>query len=113
MGSCQGRVDSLNKFSVEELASLKAAGLDRIHSGYESGSDKVLALLNKGYTKAQEIEAGRKVKASGIELSIYYMIAVQTPANPVYAGDHPFQLPHFSNVGTLDHSSFVDIIDQF
>ena len=68
-----GRVDSLNKFSVEELAALKAAGLDRIHSGYESGSDKVLALLNKGYTKAQEIEAGRKVKAAGIELSVYYM----------------------------------------
>ena len=68
-----GRVDSLAKFSVEQLTELKRAGLDRIHSGYESGSDKVLALINKGYTKAQEIEAGQKVKASGIELSVYYM----------------------------------------
>lgn len=68
-----GRVDSLSKFTVDELTALKTAGLDRIHSGYESGSDKVLALLNKGYTKAQEIEAGQRVKASGIELSIYYM----------------------------------------
>ena len=71
-----GRVDSLAKFSVGQLAELKAAGLDRVHSGYESGSDKVLALIGKGYTKTQEIEAGQKVKASGIEFSIYFMPGV-------------------------------------
>jgi len=68
-----GRVDSLLKFTVEELAELRETGLDRIHSGYESGSDKVLELIKKGYTKAQEIEAGQKVKAAGIELSLYFM----------------------------------------
>jgi radical SAM superfamily enzyme len=68
-----GRADSLNKFTLKELKALKDAGLDRVHSGYESGSDEVLKLINKGYTKAMEIEAGQKVKASGIELSIYYM----------------------------------------
>ena len=68
-----GRVDSLTRFTTGQLAGLRKAGLDRIHSGFESGSDKVLALINKGYTKAQEIEAGQKVKAAGIELSVYYM----------------------------------------
>jgi len=71
-----GRVDSLAKFSVEEFKGLKEAGLDRIHSGFESGSDKVLTLINKGYTKEQEIEAVRKVKSSGIELSVYFMPGV-------------------------------------
>ena len=71
-----GRVNSLAKFSPEELIKLREAGLDRIHSGFESGSDKVLALINKGYTKAQEIEVGQKVKAAGIEFSIYYMPGV-------------------------------------
>ena len=71
-----GRVDSLAKLSLEQLIGLKEAGLDRIHSGYESGSDKVLALINKGHTKAQEIEAGQKVKESGIELSVYFMPGV-------------------------------------
>jgi len=71
-----GRVDSLIKFSAEQLACLKESGLDRIHSGYESGSDKVLTLINKGCTKAQEIEAGQKVKAAGIELSLYFMPGV-------------------------------------
>jgi len=68
-----GRVDSLDKFSLDQLIGLRQAGLDRIHSGYESGSDEVLKLINKGYTKAQEIEAGQKVVASGIELSVYFM----------------------------------------
>jgi len=68
-----GRVDSLDRLSLEQLTGLREAGLDRIHSGYESGSDKVLSLINKGHTKAQEIEAGLKVKASGIELSVYFM----------------------------------------
>ena len=71
-----GRVDSLNKFSLEQLEELKKAGLNRIHSGFESGSDRVLTLINKGYKKAQEIESGQKVKASGIELSVYYMPGV-------------------------------------
>ena len=68
-----GRVDSMSKFSVDQFKELRHAGLDRIHSGYESGSDEVLAYLNKGHTKEQEIEAGRKVKDAGIELSVYFM----------------------------------------
>ena len=71
-----GRVDSLAKFSAGQFAGLREAGLDRIHSGYESGSDKVLTLINKGHSKEQEIEAGRKVKSSGIELSVYFMPGV-------------------------------------
>jgi len=71
-----GRVESLVKFSVQQLSGLREAGLDRIHSGYESGSDQVLELIQKGYTKAQEIEAGQKIKASGMELSVYYMPGV-------------------------------------
>jgi len=68
-----GRVDSLSKFNLEQLTGLRQAGLDRIHSGYETGSNEVLTLLNKGYSKAQEIEAGQKIVASGIELSVYFM----------------------------------------
>lgn len=68
-----GRAENLAKVSAEGFAELKEAGLDRIHSGYESGSDEVLARINKGVTAEQEIIAGRAVKAGGIELSIYFM----------------------------------------
>ncbi|MCI7248975.1 MAG: radical SAM protein [Clostridiales bacterium] len=71
-----GRAENLSKTSPEEFADLKDAGLDRIHSGFETGSDKVLQMINKGVTQEQEIIAGRNVKAGGIELSIYFMAGV-------------------------------------
>ena len=49
------------------------AGLNRIHIGLESGSDKVLKIVKKGATKAMHIKAGRKVKKAGMELSEYVM----------------------------------------
>ncbi|MGN0702363.1 MAG: radical SAM protein [Lentihominibacter sp.] len=71
-----GRAENLSRSSAEEFAELKEAGLDRIHSGYETGSDKVLQMINKGVTQAQQIKAGRAIKAGGIELSIYFMPGV-------------------------------------
>jgi len=68
-----GRAETLSKISVEQYRDLKAAGLSRIHSGFESGSDKVLALINKGVTSDQEITAGRNIREAGIELSVYFM----------------------------------------
>lgn len=67
------RADTLSRSSLEQLKLLKEAGLSRIHSGYESGSDKVLDFIQKGITKEQEIDAGIKVKKAGMELSIYMM----------------------------------------
>ncbi|MBN1160385.1 MAG: radical SAM protein [Dehalococcoidales bacterium] len=59
--------------SLEELVSLREAGLSRLHLGMESGSDAVLAFMDKGVTAADHIAAGKKVKASGISLSEYVM----------------------------------------
>lgn len=59
-----------------ELKQLREAGLSRLHSGMESGDDEVLALINKGTTADQVIEAGRKIKEAGIELSEYIMVGV-------------------------------------
>ena len=68
-----GRAETLSKISVEQYLALKEAGLDRIHSGFESGSDRVLQMINKGVTPEQEITAGKNIKAAGIELSVYFM----------------------------------------
>ena len=68
-----GRAAEMSRHDADYFAELKEAGLDRIHSGFESGSDKVLTLINKGCTAEQEIAAGRAVKAGGIELSVYFM----------------------------------------
>ena len=71
-----GRANTLAKISEEDYRALRQAGLDRIHSGYESGSDKVLQLICKGATQEEQIIGGRKVRDAGIELSIYFMPGV-------------------------------------
>lgn len=71
-----GRAENLSRTDAEGFAELKEAGLDRIHSGFETGSDAVLDRINKGVTQAQQIKAGKAVRKGGIELSIYFMPGV-------------------------------------
>ncbi len=67
------RSKTLSRKSPDELKSLRAAGLNRIHTGMESGSDAVLSLMHKGVTQEEQIRSGRQVIAAGIELSEYFM----------------------------------------
>jgi len=62
--------------SVQELTDIHNAGLTRLHIGMESGSDKVLAMIDKGATGADHVAGGKNVKASGISLSEYIMPGV-------------------------------------
>jgi len=67
------RSRTIARKSAESLKSIKEAGLDRVHVGLESGCDPVLKLVKKGVTAAQQIEAGQKAMAAGLELSEYVM----------------------------------------
>jgi hypothetical protein len=70
------RATTLRRKSAEEFIRLKEAGLTRIHTGMESGSEKVLKMIKKGITPEDISEAGAKVVASGISLSEYIMPGV-------------------------------------
>jgi radical SAM superfamily enzyme YgiQ (UPF0313 family) len=67
------RSHTICRIKDDKLAELHSAGLNRIHIGMESGSNKVLALVKKGSTKEDHIKAGLKVKRAGMELSEYIM----------------------------------------
>lgn len=61
--------DVLRK-SVEELRSLYEMGLGIAYLGLESGSDAILEHIKKGVTAAEMVEAAKRLKASGIKLSV-------------------------------------------
>ena len=71
-----GKANTLARIPEGDYKLLHQAGLNRIHSGYESGSDKVLELIAKGATQEDEIIGGKKVRDAGMELSIYFMPGV-------------------------------------
>ena len=67
------RSHTIARIGDRHLLEMREAGLSRIHIGMESGSDRVLARVHKGVDKKTQIEAGRKVKRAGMELSEYIM----------------------------------------
>ena len=70
------RAKTVSKKRVEELEELNRAGLSRIHIGLETGSDLLLQYIKKGVTSQEQIEAGKKVKESGISLSEYVILGL-------------------------------------
>ncbi len=67
------RSRSAAKKSLEEMRSLREAGLSRIHMGMESGADPVLDLVKKGAKSRDIIDAGQKIVEGGMELSLYFI----------------------------------------
>jgi radical SAM superfamily enzyme YgiQ (UPF0313 family) len=59
--------------TMEELKDIRAAGLNRLHVGLESGDDELLKHIDKGVTSEEQIIAGRKAKEAGFEFSAYVM----------------------------------------
>ncbi|MDQ7092997.1 radical SAM protein [Desulfosporosinus sp. PR] len=75
VGIYGGPRDILAK-TPEELATLKSHGLTMVYLGVESGNKEVLTSVCKGVSPEQMIEAGQKVKASGLVLSCTIIIGL-------------------------------------
>ena len=56
--------------SLDELTALRQAGLSMVYVGAESGDAQVLLDIDKGATRDEIIEAGQKLKAAGIAVSV-------------------------------------------
>ncbi len=68
ISSYSGPLDLLRK-SEEELKTIHEAGLKLLYMGVESGSDKVLSLMEKGVNQTEMTEAGQKAIKAGYKLS--------------------------------------------
>jgi len=63
---CEARVDTLCRFSADTWRMLRRAGLAMVFCGAESGSDRVLAKMNKGTTTEQILEVANRTREYGI-----------------------------------------------
>ncbi|MEE8452483.1 MAG: radical SAM protein, partial [Thermoguttaceae bacterium] len=60
----------------DELASLRAKGLQLVYLGLESGSDEVLRRVGKGVTAAEMVEAVQKAKRAGMRVSVIALLGL-------------------------------------
>lgn len=65
-----GNAKSVLRKTPEELAQLRELGLGIVYMGLESGDDQVLEEVRKGLPPQRIIEAGQRVRQSGLKLSV-------------------------------------------
>jgi len=112
------RSHTIARISDENLSRMVGAGLNRVHIGMESGSDKILKRVKKGSDKATQIVAGQKVKRAGIELSEYFMPGLGgktlSRENGLETADALNQInPDFIRLRTLALPSAAPLTEQF
>lgn len=74
--SCYGGPLDILRKSPEDLVRLKQAGLQLVYLGVESGDDEVLKRVQKGVTSEQMIEAGQRIIAAGMKLSVMLVLGL-------------------------------------
>jgi len=75
VGSYVGPQSALSK-SMEELKTLRAAGLTKAYIGVETGDDDLLKKVKKGVGYDQMLEAGRNLVAANINLSVMVLLGL-------------------------------------
>lgn len=71
-----GDTRSAGRKSVEELESLRRAGLGIVYHGMESGDDETLRRIDKGGTAAECITTADKLRQAGIVHSVMVLLGV-------------------------------------
>lgn len=66
---------------VWQLRKLRAAGINGLSIGTESGDDQTLLLANKGYNSDDIVEQCRKLDEAGIEYYFVYMTGLAGKGN--------------------------------
>ncbi len=67
---------SIMRKSPEQLRELHEHGLQIAYMGLESGDDVTLQNINKGADAARMIDMGKKIRASGIKLSVTVLLGI-------------------------------------
>jgi radical SAM superfamily enzyme YgiQ (UPF0313 family) len=83
--SCYAMPMNLLKKKDEELEEMRAAGLDMLYVGIESGSDVVLKKVTKGATYRTIVQACQKAKRHGYILSCMVILGL---GGKTYAKEH-------------------------
>ncbi|OQY02661.1 MAG: radical SAM protein [Desulfobacteraceae bacterium 4572_130] len=71
-----GNTKSIKMKTHDELKELKKLGVKIVYMGVETGDDVTLKKINKGADSNRLIEMGKKVKKTGIKLSITVLVGL-------------------------------------
>lgn len=70
------RITDITLKTDKELTELYALGYDGLTIGIETGDDKALQFMNKGYTASDIVEQCRRLDIAGIHYSFFYLVSI-------------------------------------
>lgn len=73
---CFARITDITLKSEEELAALHRAGYDDLTIGVETGDEKALEFMNKGYTSADIVAQCQRLDRAGIRYRFFYLAGI-------------------------------------
>ncbi len=73
---CFARVTDVSLKSDGELLSLAEAGYNGLTIGIETGDDKALGFMNKGYSSADILEQCGRLDKAGVSYSFFYLAGI-------------------------------------
>ncbi|MDD4510315.1 MAG: radical SAM protein [Oscillospiraceae bacterium] len=79
--SCYASINEIRNRSVDELKTLRAAGYNDLYFGLETAYDPALAIMNKGFTTAEEYENLKKIQDAGMTYRALLMPGVAGRGN--------------------------------
>lgn len=73
---CFARVTDPVKKTDEELCALRKAGYNGLTIGVETGDDRALAFMKKGYTSQDILTQCKRLEQAGIEYGFFYLTSI-------------------------------------
>ncbi len=77
---CEGRIDTICRYSDETLEWIRKGGCTMIFFGAESGSDRILKEMKKGITTQQTLEVAKRLRRLNIIPEFSFVVG--NPADP-------------------------------
>ena len=77
----EGRIDTINKYSDESLALMRASGCKMIFFGAETGNDEVLKRMDKGGTQSADQIRSFAARMAKFDIIPEYSFVLGTPAD--------------------------------
>jgi len=74
--ACYGTAQDILRYDLSELKNLKSLKLGIVYLGVENGDDEILHSIGKGVNAKQIIEAGQRIKATGILSSVTVILGL-------------------------------------
>ncbi|KAA0249759.1 MAG: radical SAM protein [Candidatus Jettenia sp. AMX1] len=99
---CNTRVDLVDS---ELLKAMKKAGCNSIKVGIESGSERILKLIDKGITLERIKESSRLFREAGIHWTAYFMMGIptETKEDTKHTLDLLYEIkPGFASIGVYE-----------